>query len=444
MIEGKLFILIVLLHLAPVKTYSQQLQTLPDTGHRLSLAAVWHLADIQNRTNQVKSIQINQLQENILDAKAERLPELNATGGFEEASDLPIYTNGVLNAPKLHNIVHTRYRLGVDGILNIYNGNKTNLKIEEQKTLKELEVIRQQATSADIRLLAAAYYFDLKKSYLFKALVTKNIADQEKQLAKISVFLQQGAILKSDFLRARLKLSNQRVSLLQIHNDILIGTQKLNILIGQPDNDIIIPIDSLQAGQTDLKSYDEYLNGLPQVYNNRISDKEKSLSEIRLKNVKANVGLKVGLYGNFQYAYPENFLYPYYANVYSLGVAGVKVSYPLSGYYLNAHKKKAAMLEVQKQQVLSLDVQDKVRQRITEAYVRLTEARTKVTVAHDNVSVAAENYRIVKNTYFNQASLITDLLDADVQLLQANFDLVSSEVTAQLQYYQLQNTLGTL
>ncbi|WP_167668022.1 TolC family protein [Mucilaginibacter gossypiicola] len=417
---------------------------LSDTGHRLSLTAVWHLADIQNRTNQVKSIQVNQLQENILDAKAERLPELNATGGFEEASDLPIYTNGVLNAPKLHNIVHTRYRLGVDGTLNIYNGNKTNLKIEEQKTLKELEVIRQQATVADIRLLAAAYYLDLKKSYLFKALVEKNIADQERQLAKISVFLQQGAILKSDLLRARLKLSNQRVSLIQIQNDILIGTQKLNILIGRPDNDTIIPIDSLQTDQSDLKPYDEYLNGLPQVYNNRISDKEKSLSEIRLKNVKANVGLKVGLYGNFQYAYPENFLYPYYANVYSLGVAGIKVSYPLSGYYLNAHKQKAAMLEVQKQQLLSLDVQDKVRQRITEAYVRLTEARTKVTVAHDNVSVAAENYRIVKNTYFNQASLITDLLDADVQLLQANFDLVSSEVTAQLQYYQLQNTLGTL
>ncbi|WP_183558895.1 TolC family protein [Mucilaginibacter sp. SP1R1] len=427
-----------------VFTARAQQKPVTSTGLKLSLFAVWHMVDSYNKTNQVKQLQVDEVNQNVLDSKAERLPELVASGNFEEASDLPIYDQGVFNTPSQHKIIHTRYKIGVDGYLNIYNGNKTNLKITEGEVLKELELVRQQATASGIRLLAAAYYLELKRSYVFELLMVKNIDDQDKQLAKIKMLLQQGVILKSDLLRAELKLSNQRVSLLQIENDILIANQKLNILIGQPDNQVIVPVDDLQPENLVLKPYDDYLSTLAQAYDNRIAGQEKSLSEVHLKNVKANVAWKIGLYSNFQYAYPETFLYPYSANIYSLGVAGLKVSFPISGYYLNTHKQKVAYIEVQKQQIIYADMQDKVRQRLNEAYLRFKEALTKVNVAKVNVTQATENYRIVRNTYFSQTSLITDFLDADVQLLQTNFDLASAQVTAQLQYYQLQNVLGNL
>ena len=441
MFTDKVFALLFVFNLSWAPAHCQQ-KNIDSTLH-LSLTDVWQMADSYDRTNQVKKIQVDELKENILDTKAERLPDITASGNLEEASDLPIYNEGVFSKPIEHTIVHTRYKVGVDGYLNIYSGNKTNLKIAEQSALKEVEIIRQQATAADIRLLAAAYYLDLKKSYIFKSLIVKNIEDQEKQLAKIKVFLQQGTILKSDLLRAQLKLSNQRMSLLQVDDDILIESQKLDILIGQTDKQVILPTDSLQSG-FNVKSADEYSRLLTNAYDNRLAGKESSLSEIRLKNVKANVSFKVGLYSSFQYAYPETFLYPYSANIYSLGVAGIKVSYPLSGFYTNAHKQKVAAMEVQKQQILTADVEDKVKQRLNEAYLRYKEALARVDVAKTNVSQAAENYRIVRNSYFNQAALITDFLDADVQLLQTNFDLVSAQIAAQLQYYQLQNVLGNL
>lgn len=442
MYTNKLVALFLITNLSWAAAQGQQ-KSSPDSTLNLSLTDVWHMADSYDKTNQIKKIQVDEQKENILDAKAERLPDISASGNFEEASDLPIYNEGIFSKPVEHTIVHTRYKVGVDGFFNLYSGNKANLKIAEQSTLKELETIRQQATAAEIRLLAAAYYLDLKKSYIFKSLIVKNIENQEKQLAKIKVFLEQGTILKSDFLRAQLKLSNQKMLLLQVENDIIIGSQKLDILTGQTDKQLILPTDSLHAG-FELKTADDYSKLLTNAYDNRLANKESSLTQIKLKNIKANVSLKVGLYSSFQYAYPETFLYPYSANIYSLGVAGIKVSYPLSGYYTNAHKQKIAALEVEKQQILTADVEDKLRQRLNEAYLRYKEALVKVDVAKTNVSQAAENYRIVRNSYFNQASLITDLLDADVQLLQTNFDLVSAQATAQLHYYQLQNVLGTL
>lgn len=425
-------------------TYGQQQNGQTQPALQLPLSEIWQKADSFNKVNRAKKLQVDELTENISDSKAERLPELMASGYFEEASNLPIYDRGIFNDPTLHNIIHTRYKIGVDGYLNIYNGNKTNLKIAEGKIVRELMVYHQQATAADVRLLAAAYYLDLKKSYIFQTLMVKDIADQEKQLMKIKVLLQHGVILKSDLLRADLKLSHQRLSLIQINNDIAITNQKLNILIGEPDEQVIVPADELQPDSLAIKPYANYLAALDHTYDSRIAVEENKLSEIRLKNVKANTSLKVGLYANFQYAYPETFLYPYSANIYSLGITGVKVSFPLSSYYLNAHKQKAAAIEVQKQQVLRSDVDDKVRQRLNEAYLRFKEMLTKVDVARSNVGQAAENYRIVQNTYFNQASLITDLLDADVQLLQTKFDLASAQAAAQLQYYQLQNVLGNL
>jgi hypothetical protein len=40
--------------------------------------------------------------------------------------------------------------------------------------------------------------------------------------------------------------------------------------------------------------------------------------------------------------------------------------------------------------------------------------------------------------------LITDLLDAELQLLQSKFDIVAAAVTAKYKFYQLQNSIGTL
>jgi len=85
-----------------------------------------------------------------------------------------------------------------------------------------------------------------------------------------------------------------------------------------------------------------------------------------------------------------------------------------------------------------------VRQQVNEAYLRYQEALNRVEVSKTNIIQATENRRIVSNTYFNQTSLITDLLDADTQLLQTRFDLAAAEIAAQLQYFQLQNITGNL
>lgn len=425
-------------------TYGQELDSMHDTL-KISLSDLWLKAEQNSRAVKISNENVRISHEETQDAVFDRLPEMGVKGTAEKASNIPIYDNGLFSPPSYHEVIHNLYRVGADFYLNIYNGNKLNLKIEENKTLHQISQIEKNETVSQIRYRSAALFLDLQKSIIFLNLIKEDISDQEKQLVEIKAFYKNGVILKSDVLRIELDLSKRKMMLVQIENDILILTQKINIIIGERDDRVIAPLLEVVPSANEMSSYD---NCLKQAFKHsfpyHISEQRTELSKIHLRQIKANVRPKIGLYGDFYYANPQIFLFPYNPYWYSLGVAGVKASFPISSLYHNIHKEKGARIELDKEEELHKDTEDKVRQQVKEAYLRYKEALIQIEVAEVNVAHAAENARIIKDTYFHQTSLVTDLLDADVQVIQTKFELASAKIIAQNKYYLLQNIMGIL
>ncbi len=414
-----------------------------DTLH-ITLSGVWQKAEEHSRLIEIRSKTSEVAEEEVKDARMERYPELGMMGTAEKASNIPIYENGLFSRPSQHEVIHTLYRVGADMYLNLYNGNKLNLKIAEDRVLHQISLIQKEQAISDIHYKAATLYLDLQKSLVFRELIIQDIADQEKQLKEIKAFHKNGTVLKSDVLRVELDLSRRKMTLVTIENDILITTQKLNIIIGEPDDRIIQPA-VFDARQDEYKPYEQFLaEALEHSFPYHISEQHTELSKLHLRQIKANGRPKLGMYGDFYYANPQIFLYPYNPYWYSLGVTGLKASFPISSLYHNVHKVRAARLELEKEEEAHKDAEDKVRQQVREAFLRYKEALVQIQVAEVNVAQAEENARIVKNTYFNQTSLITDLLDADIQVLQTRFELAAARIMAQDKYYLLQNITGVL
>ena len=65
-------------------------------------------------------------------------------------------------------------------------------------------------------------------------------------------------------------------------------------------------------------------------------------------------------------------------------------------------------------------------------------------IFEQNLQYANENARILKNAYFNQTALITDLLDANLLQVQAQFELEQSKMNVLKSYYSLKYETGTL
>ncbi|SHM94126.1 TolC family protein [Chitinophaga sp. CF418] len=411
----------------------------------LSIERIWEQAELNNKRIEMSRLRVESSEEALKDAKAERLPEINAAGAYARVTNMPVYEDGLFHTPQQFPVLHNYYKVGGEAYFNIYNGNKTNLEIKKEATEHVIAEQQKNLTVSEVKFNAAVCYLDLARSCRFKELIAKDIAEQEKQLAHIRELQKNGVVLKSDVLRAELKLSRQQMGMVQINNDIAISSQKLAIMIGADEHMLIEP-DSLFTDQETIPgTYEEYLTAATDhAYEFKISEGETALKELSLKQVKANVSPKVGLFAEYAWAYPQIQFYPYAAAMYGLGMYGVKASFPISSFYHNKHKEKVAQLQLERQEVEHKETGDEVRQQVNEAFLRYKEALTRIDVAETNVKQATENLRIVNNTYFNQLSLVTDLLDADTQMLQTRFDLVSANIAARVRYYQLQKVIGNL
>jgi outer membrane protein TolC len=394
----------------------------------LSIEQVWEQAELNNKRIEMSRLQVESSEEALKNAKAERLPEINAAGAYARVTNMPIYEDGILHTPQQFPVLHNYYKVGGEAYFNIYNGNKTNLEIKKEATEHAIAEQQKKLTVSEVKFNAAVCYLDLARSCRFKELIAKDIAEQERQLAHIRELQKNGVVLKSDVLRATLKLSRQKMGMIQIENDIAISSQKLAIMIGV-NEDVLIAPDSSFADQPAVSgTYGDYLSAAADhAHEYKISQAETILSELSLKQVKANVSPKVGLFAEYAWAYPQIQFYPYANAMYGLGMYGVKAAFPISSLYHNKHKEKAAQLQLERQEVEHKETGDQVRQQVNEAFLRYKEALTRIEVAN-----------------FNQLALVTDLLDADTQMLQTRFDLVSANIAARVRYYQLQKVIGNL
>lgn len=411
----------------------------------LSMLETWDKAMEYSKKIQLLTFETEARKEEIREAQFERLPEIKVKGHVEYATNLAQYTNGLFNRPEQHEVIHFLYRIGADSYMPVYHGNKINLSIDKKELLHQIAEEQKKFTASEIKLQASGYYLDLKRNYIYRELMIQDIRNQEKQLAEIRHLFDNGVVLKSDVLRAELKLSNQKLLLIQIENNISISNQKLNILIGLPDEQPVDPVDQIAPDLIIIREYEDYLKeAMEKSFEYHISEKQTELAKVNLQYVKANLRPHVGLYGDMWLANPQIFLFPYSPSNYTLNLFGVRAQFPLSELYMNQPKTKIALIELEKEELAHHDTEDKIRQQVFEAFLRFKEAIIRIDVAKVNIDHAAENARIVKNNYFNQAALITDLLDADVQLLQTRFEFVAAQIDAQYKYYHLQNILGSL
>ena len=86
----------------------------------------------------------------------------------------------------------------------------------------------------------------------------------------------------------------------------------------------------------------------------------------------------------------------------------------------------------------------KIRMEVRTAFLRHKEALQEVEALKLSVRQAQENYRIMQNRYLNQLAILTDLLDANSVLLNAELQLTNARTHVIYTYYQLQKACGRL
>lgn len=375
-------------------------------------------------------------------ARTAKLPEVQVglKGGY---LGQPIVFREGLSHPTRPQSPHWLQNYEIDLSQPIYQGGRIRYSIEKADIEQKIAELQTLQNEADIKLALLEQYMQLFSLYKQQTVLARNIEESTKRLENIKSKKRQGHITNNDVLRSELQLTNDRLALQEVDNSLTLMSQQLDILLGLDEQTLIVPDTTLLRQINPTSDYADYLQkAYRDDWTMRRLRQETQLALNNQRLVKAEFLPQLSLYAGNTLARPiTRTMADYYNNSWNIGLT---LSYPLSSLYKNRHKLEEARLNIDASQQQEELRKQSLRMEIRTALIRHQEAHDRVKALELSVRQARENYRIMRNRYFGQLSILTDLLDANSVLLDAELQLTTARARVIYTYYELQKACGLL
>ena len=375
-------------------------------------------------------------------ARTAKLPEVQVglKGGY---LGQPIVFREGLSHPTRPQSPHWLQNYEIDLSQPIYQGGRIRYSIEKADIEQKIAELQTLQNEADIKLALLEQYMQLFSLYKHQTVLARNIEESTKRLENIKSKKRQGLITNNDVLRSELQLTNDRLALQEVDNSLTLMSQQLDILLGLDEQTLIVPDTTLLRQINPTSDYADYLQkAYRDDWTMRRLRQETQLALNNQRLVKAEFLPQLSLYAGNTLARPiTRTMADYYNNSWNIGLT---LSYPLSSLYKNRHKLEEARLNIDASQQQEELRKQSLRMEIRTALIRHQEAQDRVKALELSVRQARENYRIMRNRYFGQLSILTDLLDANSVLLDAELQLTTARARVIYTYYELQKACGLL
>jgi outer membrane protein TolC len=397
---------------------------------------------IKNSKNlRISGAKILEATADVREAKDRQLPDVKVSGSYLRLTNANIDLKGSGNggsssAPNVNQALYGIANLS----LPLYAGGKIKYGIESAKYLEQAARLNADNDRQGVTYNTMQAYTNLYKASRAVSVIRENIKASVQRDTTFSRLEQNGLLARNDLLKAQLQTSNIELTLLDAESNLTVANENMNLMLGLPENTVIETDSSFVADTKEPKTFIDMENLALQ--------SRKDLQAVGLQKKAATVGIKAAK----AEAYPTIALtggyiaadVPKVLSVTNAVNIGVGVSYNLSSIWKN--NTKLAQARARETQVTATQelLNDDIRLQVNKDYQGWLLAQKKIDVYDKAIAQATENYRITKNKYDNSLVTITDLLEADVSLLQAKLNAAYARADAALAYNKLLSTTGTL
>jgi outer membrane protein len=286
-------------------------------------------------------------------------------------------------------------------------------------------------------------FWNYYKAEQLKNLIEENFKLTRKHLEDTRNFLKSGLATQNDLLKLEVQYSNTQLQLIESANNIDIARSNLNKLLGLS----LEANTKINAGLIDTSFINYKLANLIEQSKENRND-VKSL-EYRVKAsdngiTAANGGWYPAIYlmGDYYYSKPNQRIIPAENKFKDTWDVGITLQWDLWNWgYTSSQAVQAKEQKVQVETSLS-QLEDAVELEVYQTYLTYKRAIDKVNVSRQAVEQSEENYRSTEDKYNQQIATSTDLIDADVSLLQSKTNLTTSLVDYQLAKVRLMKAIG--
>ena len=116
---------------------------------------------------------------------------------------------------------------------------------------------------------------------------------------------------------------------------------------------------------------------------------------------------------------------------------GIGINYNLSSLYKTNRKVKEARFATAQARKAAQLVKEEMEIAVNAAYTKFAESFDIYNTQKKSVTLATENYDVVNKRYLNDLVLITDMLDATTEKLNAELQLENAHATILFNYFKL-------
>lgn len=430
--KHKIIILFTMLCLLQ-QSYAQESRT-------LTLAEAVDLGLKNSKQLKINEAKILEAAAGVKEAEEKKLPDAGVSGSYmylPVKPDISMKTgSGSGGSPSVSQVIFGSANVS----LPIYNGGRIRYGIESAKFLEQAVKLDAENDRGAVELNIINACINLYKAHQAIELVKENLAQSQQRVKDLSNLEKNGLLARNDLMKAELQSSNIELTLLDVESNYKLACVNMNIMIGLPEQTILIPDKSGLALPNEIKTLEAYEQDA--LKNRRdisaLSLRKKS-ADIGVKSVKAEKYPSLSFTGGYIAADIPKFL-----TVYNAVNVGVSVKYNIAALWKNKSKVQQAEARVKQLSVNEEMLADNIRLQINQDYQAYLVSVKKIQVYEKAVLQATENYRITKNKYDNSLATTTELLDADVALLQTRLSVTNAKADSFIAYERLLQASGNL
>lgn len=413
---------------------------------KIRLSEALAMAQQHNKNLLVQELHTQNAKIRIKQQQQARQPDVVYHTNFHVLSNIGQYEEGILHKATSYEVPRLKYNFTLDASMPIYQGGSINAAVALAKFGSEVANLPQQSKVKDVNFQLTTLFLQALHLEEQQALLLKKMSEDSVVIHHIQQLKNNEAVTHNDVLRAQLQLSKHRIAYSDLGSELAILAHEVQTILSLPSTDTLLLVteDLLHEHQQKETTEELVQFAFRNNYNYLISQKDITKAQLNWKLSRAAALPKISMTSNYGWNYPNFMFFPPEAHLYRFGMVGFNFQMPITQGYKNKRQMMQAKNAITIAQLAAEEEEEQLHHKVFAAQERWLEADKKILIATEAIQQAKENYRIVKLKYQNQLSLITELMDADNTLLEAESYLISLQINKELKYYHIQYTIGKL
>ena len=415
---------------------------------RLNLQQAVETAILNNLDVKQSGLQQERAGVNLRQARANLLPTLSANieHTLNQGRSIDLYTNSYINQQ------YTSAFYNLTGNLTLFNGLRLLNNLKSNQYAYEATSMEWQQTKDKLMLDVILAYLDILTNTDLFAQAERQASVTQKQVDRLEIMNQQGAIKPSDLYDLRGQLGDSKLAIINSKNNMNASKLRLAQLMGVPYNENL-EVERLTADQFDMNYkaipdtiYEVALQQLALVKGIELRKKsaEKAVQAAR-GNFFPSLGLGGGYYTNYSSTARDSSLrkisyYNQLSNNYSTYI-GLGINIPILNGFRTRTQVALAKIDLKNATYIAQNTQIQLKQFIEQDYFNMTAALSRYQALMEQVSALTESFRAAEIRFNAGVGTSVDYFTTKNNLDRANANLIIARYdyvlrTKILDYYQ--------